>query len=187
MGRYKVTDLLKLPDEGEETATDMLIKARARDMGGDWSVMQGTIGSKKLLSPHTHKFEDQAVWVINGELTFEVDGEDGLTFKAPAGSYVQKPRGVKHAFWNSTDEEVRYLELSGREGFEGFVDSQKNGTQEATIKSEKDWGIYWDFCDIARLMEDNNLDGLAMSDGGDVSEHPDLPEKVKKFLTKFQK
>ena len=187
MTRYDVKDLLKLPGEGEETASDMVIKARARDTGGDFSVMEGTIGSRKLLAPHIHKFEDQLVFVITGELVFEVDGEDGLQFSAPAGSYIQKPRGIQHAFWNSTDEDVRYIELSGRERFEGYVDSQKNGQLESTLKAEADWGMVWKFDDVQRLMEENDLDGLANSESGDVSEHPDLPEKVKELLKKFKK
>lgn len=68
--RYDAADLLKKPGEGEKTATDMVIMARARDMGGDFSVMEGVINPGELLAPHTHKFEDQLVYVITSELQY---------------------------------------------------------------------------------------------------------------------
>ena len=72
----------------------------------------------ELLAPHTHEHEAQLVYVITGELEFEVGGKDGLRFKAPAGSYVIKPVGIEHAFWNKGAIPARYIELSGKEHFE---------------------------------------------------------------------
>jgi quercetin dioxygenase-like cupin family protein len=185
MQRYEVEDVLKLPGEGEKTATDMVIKARARDMGGDFSVMEGVIPPHSLLAPHTHKFEDQLVYVISGELEFEVGGADGLRFKAPAGSYIQKPRGIMHTFWNPTDTPARYVELSGREGFEGFVDSKRRGELASTLNAERDWGMITHIDEIPRLMRDNELTGLAMSETPNINEFPQLPEPVAKLLDKL--
>ena len=173
--RFEIKNLLKKPGEGEKTATDMIIMARSRDMGGDFSVMQGEIKPGELLAPHTHKFTDQLVYVITSELVFEVGGADGLTFIAPAGSYVQKPRGIMHCFWNKTDTPARYIELSGRESFEGFVDSKKYGDKKSTMNAEEDWGMIMHLEEIPRLMKDNNLNGLAMT------EMPNLP-KMKNLL-----
>jgi len=122
MKKHELKDLLKLPFEGEKTASDMVIKARTEDLAGDFSVMEGVIHPNELLAPHTHEHEAQLVYIITGELEFEVGGKDGLRFTAPAGSYVIKPRGVAHAFWNKTEVEARYMELSGKEHFQNFVD-----------------------------------------------------------------
>ncbi|AFY37724.1 Cupin 2 conserved barrel domain protein [[Leptolyngbya] sp. PCC 7376] len=185
--RYTVSNLLKKPGEGERTSTDMVIKARARDMGGDFSVMEGVINPKELLAPHFHKYEDQLVYVITSELEFEVGGKDGFHFTAPAGSYVQKPRGILHAFWNATNEPCRYIELSGREGFEGFVDGVAQGQLKSALTAETDWGLKFDLDDILRLMKENNLTSLAMSEMPELPNFPDLPAPLAKLFNIAQK
>ncbi|NET56639.1 MAG: cupin domain-containing protein [Symploca sp. SIO2E6] len=180
--RFEVKNLLKQPGEGEETATHLTIKARARDMGGDFSVMEGVINPQELLAPHTHKFEDQLVYVITSELVFELGGADGLRFTAPAGSYVQKPRGIMHAFWNITDTPARYIELSGKDGFEGFVDSQKQGAFQGTKNAERDWGMIWNLEELIRLMKENKLTSLAAMDTEHLASLPNLPESVAKMF-----
>ena len=182
MQRFETSDLLKLPGEGETTATDMIIKARARDMGGDFSVMEGVIEPHSLLAPHTHRFEDQLVFVITGQLSFEVGGEEGLHFTAPAGSYIQKPRGIKHCFWNPNGEPARYIELSGRDGFEGFVDSKQEGDVKSTLNAEHDWGMIFHLEDIPRLMKENHLTGISMTETPDFSSLPEMPEGIRKLL-----
>ena len=186
MDRYEESDLCKLPGEGEKTASDMVIKARARDMGGDFSVMEGVIEAKALLAPHTHKFEDQLIYIITGEVGMEVGGEGGMVFTAPAGSYVQKPRGIMHAFWNPTDEPVRYMELSGRSGFEGFVDSKANGDLYAMSHAEDDWGMMVHPKDTIRLMKEHNLSSVAMMDLKNLIKAPEVPTKVKDFFSKLK-
>ena len=178
MKDLKVEDYLRLPGEGEKTASDMVIKARAKEMAGDFSVMEGTIFPHELLAPHTHDHEAQLVYVINGELEFEVGGEDGLNFKAGAGSYVIKPKGIMHAFWNNTDEEVKYIELSGRNYFEGFVDSKKKGNLHA-ITHSKDHGMDTHMKDTIRLMKKHKLSGLSMMEFPSL---PQLPKWIKDLL-----
>lgn len=139
---YTLDALFMPPGAGEKSDTHMTIKARSAMLGGDFSIMEGLMEPRSLLAPHTHEHEDQAVYVIDGELWFEIGGRGGEVFRAPAGSYVIKPRGISHAFWNATDEPVRYIELSGRDGFEGFVDSHaEHGAIGSTLRAKKDWGM----------------------------------------------
>jgi len=49
---------------------------------------EGVIYPNELLAPHTHDHEAQLVYIITGELEFEVGGKGGLRFSAPAGSYI---------------------------------------------------------------------------------------------------
>ena len=182
--RFEIKDLLKKPGEGETTATDMVIMARARDMGGDFSVMQGVIQPGELLAPHSHKFEDQMVFVITSELVFEIGGKDGITFTAPAGSYVQKPRGIVHGFWNVTDTPAHYIELSGRDGFEGFVDSRQY--PGSALKAEQDWGMVFAIQDIVRIMKENKLTGLAMAEMPHLPSLPNIPEDVAKLFKELK-
>lgn len=162
MSQLRVSDLLIAPGAGEKTGTHLSIKIRSAPMGGDFSVMEGVIRSRELLSPHTHQHEDQAVIVLSGVLTFEVGGRDGLIFAAPSGSYVIKPRGHAHAFWNAGEEDARYVELSGRDGFERFIDSTTaKGTPRAAHDAKDDFGTEFHYDRIPELMLRHQLTGIA--------------------------
>lgn len=120
-----MSDLLATPGQGIETK-HAIIKVAAEQIGNQFSVMQAELGPKQLLAPHTHDDYDQAVYVISGKLVFEVGGEGGEIFEASAGSYVAKPRGIAHGFWNPTDETAVYIELSGGPEFQAFVQGSSN-------------------------------------------------------------
>lgn len=169
MSQFTSNDLLIRPrlGEGETTATDMLIIARSTMLGGDFSIMQGTIGPRKLLAPHTHEHEDQAVFVISGELEFEVGGEGGLRFTAGPGDYVLKPRGIEHCFWNMSESEtVHYIELSGRDGFEKFIDGRKKGLVRWQAEAHLKLDIDTNFLRIPKLLKRHKLTGLAAATYG---------------------
>lgn len=69
--------------------------------------------------------------MLEGELTCYVGGE---VVVAPAGSYVVKPRGVPHAFYNAGADNVRVMEiLTPGESFEGYFDEY-----EEIVSSEMD-------------------------------------------------
>lgn len=58
--------------------------------------------------------------MLEGELSCYVGSEVVL---APKGSYVVKPRGVPHAFYNAGTETVRVMEiLTPGDAFEGYFD-----------------------------------------------------------------
>lgn len=173
-----VKDILRLPGQGEKTHSDMVIKARAEDMAGDFSVMEGHINPNEIIAPHTHDHEAQLVYVITGELEFEVGGEGGLRFAAPAGSYILKPKGVMHTFWNKKNIVSRYIELSGRNYFEGFVDSKANGTVH-TLTHAKNHGMTTHMKDTVRLMAKHGLTGLSSME---LPRLPQLPEWTRKLI-----
>jgi glyoxylate utilization-related uncharacterized protein len=56
-------------------------------------------------------------YVLAGEITAEIGGE---VVVAAAGSYVLKPYGVIHAFWNAANEPARVMELHLPGDFEQF-------------------------------------------------------------------
>ncbi len=169
MADYKTEDLLVRPNrgEGEKTETDMRIIARVAMLGGDFGIMQGKIAPRKLLPPHTHENEDQAVFVIAGTAEFEVGGKDGLHFSAGPGEYVLKPRGVSHAFWNPSETEtVHYIELSGRDGFEKFVDNRAKGLLRWQVEAKRKQGLTTHYEQIPRLLRENKLTGFAAATYG---------------------
>jgi quercetin dioxygenase-like cupin family protein len=66
---------------------------------------------------HTHRLEDEAWYILEGELTFWL-GEEALT--AIPGDFVFGPRGVRHRF-RVDSEEARFLILVTPAGFEEFT------------------------------------------------------------------
>ncbi|MEM7094284.1 MAG: cupin domain-containing protein [Actinomycetota bacterium] len=162
MSTYTVDDLLFVPanGDGETTATDMTIIGDV-DMLDGFSIMHGVVPAQSLLAPHTHADETQAIYVISGSLEMEVGGENGLRFTAPAGSYVLKPKGVEHAFWNLGDEDVEYIELNNGPKFAGFVRSRSEGLVKSQRRAAKDFDVTANPKRIPKLLLKNRLKGLA--------------------------
>lgn len=66
-------------------------------------------------SSHVHADEDDAFYILDGELTFVVEGEE---IAAPAGTFVLVPPGVEHTFVNRTETPVRILNIHAPAGFD---------------------------------------------------------------------
>jgi mannose-6-phosphate isomerase-like protein (cupin superfamily) len=66
---------------------------------------------------HIHHREDEAWYVLEGEMTFYVGDE---TLKATAGSFVFAPRGIAHTFTVDV-EPTRVLVFASPAGFEQFA------------------------------------------------------------------
>src|SRR5260370_21162182 len=86
-------------------------------LGGTTSIHEGLVAPGELIPPHTHAHEDQCVYVVSGALRLVIDGE---LIDAPAGSYVIKPRGVPHAYWNPGTTHALVLEITSPGGVEPY-------------------------------------------------------------------
>ncbi len=64
---------------------------------------------------HVHADEDDAFYILEGELTFVVDDEEVV---AGPGTFVLVPPGVRHGFSNHADTPVRMLNLHAPAGFD---------------------------------------------------------------------
>ena len=108
------------PGEGDAywfLGTLATIKASAESTGGGVGVIEN-LAPQGCGSPlHVHSREDEWFYVIEGELTFWVDGRRSV---APAGSFVFGPKGLPHTFIVSSDM-ARFLLVVEPAGFEGFV------------------------------------------------------------------
>ena len=113
-------DRIIRPDDGARVhGMHMTHKVDAHRFGGRLLVMEGQVAPGALIPPHTHTREDECSYVISGRVVFQV-GEDIVT--ADAGSYVIKPRGVPHAFWNPGSEPARVMELHVPATFAHYYD-----------------------------------------------------------------
>jgi Cupin domain len=70
-----------------------------------------------LVPPHTHTHEDEFSYVLEGEIGARVGDQEIL---ATPGSYIIKPRGVPHTFWNAGTKPARILEIISPAGFEKY-------------------------------------------------------------------
>lgn len=66
---------------------------------------------------HLHRNEDEAWYILDGELTFWLGAESR---SATAGDFVFGPRGIRHRF-QVESEQARFLILVTPAGFEDFT------------------------------------------------------------------
>jgi uncharacterized cupin superfamily protein len=77
-----------------------LVLAEWRDPGGGFE-------PPRYIAPlHVHRNDDEAWYVLDGELAFRL-GDDLV--RAPAGGAVLAPRGTPHTYWNPRPEPARYV------------------------------------------------------------------------------
>jgi quercetin dioxygenase-like cupin family protein len=131
-------------------ALDIVHKVTVKDSGGSLVVDEWELPPGLTIPPHTHANEDECSFVLEGELTCDVGGR---VMVAQKGSYVVKPRGVAHAFYNAGPEAVRVMEiLTPGASFEGYFDEYEKLASSAldererrTARAElgKRYGITW--------------------------------------------
>jgi mannose-6-phosphate isomerase-like protein (cupin superfamily) len=74
------------------------------------------------LEAHVHDAEDDAFYILEGELTFTLGDRSAA---APPGTFVLVPPGVEHGFRNDSGVPVRMLNIHAPGGFDrriGLVD-----------------------------------------------------------------
>lgn len=87
----------------------MAFKAIAAQTGGDFSLMERTVpphGRRPL--PHRHVNCSEAFWVLDGTVTFVLDG---VEHHGGRDDFLLVPRGAGHTFGNDADKPARLLVL----------------------------------------------------------------------------
>jgi mannose-6-phosphate isomerase-like protein (cupin superfamily) len=72
------------------------------------------VGGREL-EAHIHANEDDAFFIIEGQLTFTIDGRD---VPAPPGTFVLVPPGVEHGLRNDGTDPVRMFNIHAPAGFD---------------------------------------------------------------------
>ena len=73
------------------------------------------IEAGRELEEHVHEAEDDAFYIVEGEMTFTFGGEEAA---APPGTFVLVPPGVRHGFRNDGSVPVRMLNIHAPAGFD---------------------------------------------------------------------
>lgn len=93
-------------------------KIESASSDGRFSVVHHPIAPRALAAPlHYHHDEDEYSFVLKGTLGALL-GDDVV--EAGPGTWVHKPRGQWHTFWNAGDTPVEIIEVISPGGFENF-------------------------------------------------------------------
>lgn len=117
-------DLLPYLNTREDSAFRFLgiptvMRSTGETTNGAFGLMEHSMMPPGFASPyHTHHREDEAFYVLEGEMAFVCGG---TWLKAGPGTYVFGPREIPHGFKVIGDAPARMLLLCAPAGFEQFV------------------------------------------------------------------
>jgi mannose-6-phosphate isomerase-like protein (cupin superfamily) len=97
----------------------VVYKLFGQDTGGSFSIVEHPLEPGTLATPHMHVHEDEFSFVLEGEVGVRVGDQ---VIVATPGSYVLKPRGVPHTFWNAGPKPARIIEIISPAGFEKYFE-----------------------------------------------------------------
>jgi len=92
-------------------------KATGAETGGAYTAVEIPVSPGNGTPVHRHSREDEAFYVIEGEVQFVVDG---CSFVAAAGALVHAGRGTEHAYANRSSVPARMLVVAVPAGIERF-------------------------------------------------------------------
>jgi quercetin dioxygenase-like cupin family protein len=93
------------------------ILLRSEESGGHVSIVRNAVPPRWSGPPLHHHDFDEAFYVLEGELVFQV-GDELITKRA--GEFAFAPRGAIHTFGNHSDARARYLLVITPAGFERY-------------------------------------------------------------------
>jgi len=119
-------------------------KATRESTGGAFALVEASVPPGSGPPPHLHTREDEAFYLLDGELRVTAGGQTTLL---RTGDFVFLPRGIVHSFTNPSVTAARALMLITPGGFEKFF--QEVGTAARAGEPAPPF----DPADIPRLAE----------------------------------
>jgi quercetin dioxygenase-like cupin family protein len=101
----------------------VLFKIFGSETGEALAVVEHPVDPRRLVPPHTHSDVDEYSYILEGEIGARIGDR---VISAPRGTYVLKPRGIMHTFWNATDRPARLLEILSPAKFERFFEEMSD-------------------------------------------------------------
>jgi mannose-6-phosphate isomerase-like protein (cupin superfamily) len=117
------------------------LKSGVQETEGGWTFFEYTVPPGFTgPTPHWHKTTDEAFFVLEGTLRFEVEGK---TLDVETGGYARVPPGVVHRFSNPTDETTRFLGLAVPGGIETYFEELAALMASEPSWPPQTWGRFW--------------------------------------------
>jgi quercetin dioxygenase-like cupin family protein len=95
-----------------------ILRATGQTTNGAFGLVEQVLPPGFASPYHTHQLEDEAFYVLEGEMAFVIDGQ---WTQARAGTFLFGPRNIPHGFKVLGDQPARLLLLCAPGGFEQFV------------------------------------------------------------------
>ena len=80
--------------------------ATGEDTNGKYALFEALVPPGGGPPPHVHSREEEGFYVLEGEITFTINGEKVV---AKAGTFANMPVGTPHSFKNESDRPARML------------------------------------------------------------------------------
>jgi quercetin dioxygenase-like cupin family protein len=80
--------------------------ATGEDTNGEYAMWEATVPPGGGPPPHVHGREEEGFFILEGEITFTVNGERVV---ATAGSFANMPVGTPHSFKNESGQPAKML------------------------------------------------------------------------------
>ena len=107
------------------------ILASKEDTDGTYSVVEAKVFPKGGPFPHIQTREHEGFYVLEGELTFTVDGKEIV---AKSGTFVNVPPNVTHSFKNKTNNLAKMLIILAPGGLENLFVEVGDEVSDPTIQ-----------------------------------------------------
>ena len=101
--------LIRKPNEGRTIAVvgDVYrFLATGDDTSGKYALWEAIVPPGGGPPPHVHSREEEGFYILDGEITFTVNGEKIV---ATAGMFANVPVGTPHSFKNESDRPAKML------------------------------------------------------------------------------
>lgn len=119
------------PDTGELLAwfdSRILLKASSPEIG----ITENTLRPGEEPPVHVHSREDEWLYVLDGEMSFQVGGAE---YRGSRGAFVSFPRNIAHTF-TIESESARFLVINTPGGFEHMFELGPKTPEEAVRAME---------------------------------------------------
>src|SRR5215831_1085592 len=159
-----MSDFILSPDDGQLVwlgGLGIQFKLDGTNTQGAFSVVEHPLEAGAFAPPHTHSREDEFSFVLEGTVGVMLGDQEFLVTR---GSYIVKPRGIPHAFWNPGPEPARLLEIIAPSGFERYfmqiaalVNKNMSRDDETIAKLADEYGLTYHTDQMRALITKHGL------------------------------
>lgn len=110
----QLSPLWRAPGDGptlDVLGVPHVYKAMANDTGHQVSIWESIVPPRAGTPAHTHTREDEAFYVLSGEVQIEIEGA-AEPLRLGAGGFLFAPRNLRHGYRNLGAVEARLLVLA---------------------------------------------------------------------------
>jgi quercetin dioxygenase-like cupin family protein len=104
--------------------------AEGKDTGETYALIHADVPPGNGPPPHRHHREDEAFYLLEGEMTVHVDGR---TIAASPGAWITLPKGTLHSFKNTGTTPARMLILVNPSGLELYFEAVGKKSQAESV------------------------------------------------------